>query len=240
MNLNFPVTFNRQRFDQWLDWNKRKWRGRGPELEDALSAMYWLNRSAKQYKGEGDYHREIYALKAAFLRSLYEKGLVDQVTQQTQIRDCKRCNGSGKDPYGSDGGGDDYCERCGGTGEYSRHILYVFRIKTPLGGTVYTWHQPESAAGYLSSKYISWDSQPEYIDDSGGNLQLNSPLLLQSTFVAVMNYLADMGVDVREHNLFKLSDAFTVHTPEWIQRFQHWRSTRRSAPVDSTFDELPF
>lgn len=224
--MNLPVRFNRQHFDMWLRWNDLKFRVAFCTLDHALRAMHYLNRDVKNFNNYSDYRQKVYAIKTDFIRFLYQRGLVDHVTKQTQVLVCNRCLGNGKNPYsGYDEYEADYCERCDGTGEYARHLLYKFYVGE------YVWHQPESLAPYLHDSWIDWDEQDTYTLRPDHTLQLNSPNLREYWFAVLVVFLTKQGVDTRKHNLVRLRDAFSFYKPAWVYNLKRRFKVRRPAPV---------
>lgn len=128
-------------FRAWLEQQRDLWRYRtyGVSINVAAKAMFRLNRAAK-----GSIQADsIYKLKNAMVKWLYQNGYCADVGLDRQDLVCFRCEGSGKEPYhwydDDEFQGD--CERCGGSGIYATHYLYVFVFK--IIGEGYIWRQPQ-------------------------------------------------------------------------------------------------
>lgn len=195
----------------------------------AARTLWALNHVAKE---RGGYVADqIYALKAVAIKYWYLEGRVLAVGQQRQELTCKRCGGTGDDPYR-----DGECVRCFGTGIWKSHNLYTFKLD--LGGEVFEWHQPASMVDYdveLTEgdvgQYARRSSSPPVGYDS------------EYGYCVVLEYLRQQGVP----NLPELLTARKVAKRIWKEsRPRHWlfkahrwvqaRLPKRQFEVD----EIPF
>ena len=109
-------------------------------LTEAGEWMYRLNVFARSLGGRHPIIDQIYDLKNALIKYLYQRGYAREVKLHFQNRICFGCDGTGEYWTGDD------CRRCGGTGIYSSTRLYAFRFK--VNGHSYAWHQLEKLIDY--------------------------------------------------------------------------------------------
>ena len=106
-------------------------------VADAAHGMHSINRYAKHQTCSAANKLEIYALKNAFVQLLYETGYCSACWEHILVLPPKKCRECG-------GQETDWCDRCGGTGNYlseKRLRFFCFRFNVGRG---YTWHQPDN------------------------------------------------------------------------------------------------
>lgn len=96
--------------------------GFGTDLLGVCEAMFVLNRFVYEQRGYYSFVNFVYGLKNILVRHLYQGCYCISAAQQEQI---KECWGYRDQPC------DEYCEKCGGTGIFSRHVLYTFTFAVP-------------------------------------------------------------------------------------------------------------
>ena len=131
----------------------------------ACEAMRELNRSAKvMWEEDRDY---VYRIKQRFLEEMIEQ-IPCTITKHEQILPCHSCNRGIWTSW--DGRRSDRCWRCGGSGVYARHMLYLF--SATIAGRTFSWHQP---ARQWPNLVVEGDSTPyEEEKRSGGIPQLGA------------------------------------------------------------------
>src|SRR3990167_4171864 len=108
-------------------------------VSDATEWMWRLNLFARA-SGRHPVVDQIYTLKNALIRYLYEGGYCVEATKTFQKRMCYSCDGTGVFWTG------DECLKCEGSGVYAVTPLYAFRFM--VGGRRYSWHQLEKLVDY--------------------------------------------------------------------------------------------
>jgi hypothetical protein len=94
----------------------------GTDILGACEAMFVLNRFVYKRRGFYSFVNFVYGLKNVLVRHLYQGGYCIAAAQQEQIKEC----------WGyRDQVCDEYCEKCGGTGIFQRHVLYAFTFAIP-------------------------------------------------------------------------------------------------------------
>lgn len=149
----------------------------------AAQAMFHLNQHAR-----GSYHgrSEIYTLKSKLIEHWYYSDRLQSVRLQKQVMVCWGCNGTGVDDEWHDS---ERCDRCGGTGVYREHFLYVFVFR--IEGRAYQWHQPKSVCHY--PVFVSEEESPTAYR-AGNDYHLLSNGVLSLYLLAVAEYLVNQGV----------------------------------------------
>jgi hypothetical protein len=105
----------------------------GANLLAACESLFAFNRYIYDHHRHHSVATNFYQMKTALIRRLYQAGYCTALTQQEQIQPCW---GYRYQPCDED------CEKCGGTGIYSRHILYTFTFT--VTGRSFHWHQPKA------------------------------------------------------------------------------------------------
>lgn len=163
----------REAFPMWSD-----------AIPAAAEAMHQLNRLAWNRSTLG--RERIYALKNAFIRTLYEANFFSRVevhSMQLPAKVCYGCEGSGEDDLFGD-----ECRRCDGTGVYM-HAATVESLcfYCTIGGIDYSWHQPRSLVTYgvdVNSDSRPMPTLPEHRPHTLETFEIRALAMLVVAFVA--------------------------------------------------------
>lgn len=116
----------------WAIWWKALKLSHYGSLNEAAEWMYKLNVLARA-QGRHPITDEIYRLKNALIKHLYQCGYATEVSLHYQKRVCYSCDGTGEFWTGEE------CRKCDGTGVFAVTKLYGFRFC--IDGRSYAWHQ---------------------------------------------------------------------------------------------------
>lgn len=123
----------------WFRWQTALLRNLWPSTLQAASAMQQLNSHARR-RDSG----QIYPLKSQLVKLFYEQGYCQRLTVQEQVLKC-HARWHWYSPEFED---DHLCPRCGGSGIYKRHYLFLFHFV--INGHAFGWHQPVALCPWLS------------------------------------------------------------------------------------------
>ena len=174
---------------------RKKYPDRPSMLKDACEALFNLNRYAKHDRCTRPHRDRIYCLKSAFIKNLYEAGLIDRVAIHSAIASplqCNRCQGTGD--FGRywryDTGRE--CHKCHGTGIWrSKTELRFVVFSLEVDGQRYSWHQPE--------EYVDWkfEETPPTEDTTWTTGEVKPVALQRAKFAEAKHlieyYLTDTG-----------------------------------------------
>lgn len=226
-----PKPFQHTRI--WFAWQHAKLTNLCPSALQAAQAMHTLNHHARRRDGH-----TLYPIKAKLVRHFYERGYCQAVKLQEQILYCH------SDYHFHNA--DEDCPRCGGTGIYRTHLLYLFVFN--ISGQTFEWHQPVTIINWLTTGQA--EIAGTYTDTPRGDII--ESIDEQSNLVArVVMYLARHGVTVLfpHPSLFKslrydLMNAPASRWRRFIARLDHIRTHLRSALTgkdpDDFDDYIPF
>ncbi len=156
-------------------------------LPVAAQAMDLLNRHARNYASQ----QVIYMLKNRLIGELWSRREVQAtVTRQLQRLPCHSCYGTGKWRSEYDGHRE-RCWKCGGSGVYREHWLYLFRFR--IGGRTYGWHQPEEILAWRPT-WTPVDPEPIYQAPAFSMGNVLNPGARDVLIATVYEYLRSVGV----------------------------------------------
>lgn len=123
----------------WWIFAKALFQSKPWSLSHTAELMFHLNVTARNL-----HHHpltdQIYELKNALIKYLYQHGYCVEVKLHSQKRICHACNGTGVYYTGED------CWKCDGTGIFAVTQLYAFRFD--VHGRRYAWHQLRKFVDY--------------------------------------------------------------------------------------------
>lgn len=134
------------------------WRAQFPTLIQAeVEAIWMTNRLVKT--AERSTRSSLYEVKDLFI-AYAQPYLIEGRKVREEIRDCRVCFGfrPGRDETGDDDD-EDYCEHCGGTGIWSRRVLYLHLFD--IEGRHFSFHS------YVGPKTLS-ETWGEDLEQYGG------------------------------------------------------------------------
>ena len=112
----------------------------------AAALLFSLNRYAKWERCTSNNRNEIYALKNSFLKVLCDMGFMTEARQhfiEIAGKECWSCGGSVRSYEDLDNDGNDFCQRCCGTGWFRAPSQRTFlALRFQISDTTFSWHQP--------------------------------------------------------------------------------------------------